>query len=162
MTLNAEMRDSPPDCQQRRFHCRKPPHYSLTLVLQMLGGHRPHINAHNGKEQTNRLGESSNLQALHGVATRALRLLPYRPYGESKNMGARCDCQLEGYRDGNFNFFFLRNIFRKIYFLFRKVYFSPGIEKNTISYTGGKWNSTLRLRLGCHVTHVRKLHFSPL
>ena len=39
----------------------------------MLGGHRTHINAHNGKEQTSRLSESSNLQALRGVAKRVLR-----------------------------------------------------------------------------------------
>ena len=34
-----------------------------TSSLQMLVGNRTHINAHNGKEQTSRPGESSNLQA---------------------------------------------------------------------------------------------------
>ena len=86
------------------FDARPNQQHSLTLVLQMFGGHRAHINAHNRKEQTKRLSEPSNIQELHGVATRALRLLPYRPYGESKNMGARGDC-LEGYGNGDFNYF---------------------------------------------------------
>ena len=41
--------------------------------------------------------------------------------------------RLEDYGNGDFNFF---------YYKYKWTYFRPGIKKNTISYTGEKWNST--------------------